>query len=226
MRLYIENTIKADPAALWARTQDPAQHQRWDLRFHRIEYLPPAPGEPQHFRYATFGVAGAGVSVGERRSPDGSSTSALRFASAHPLSLIRSGSGYWRYRPGPHGVRFITGYDYRPGWGRLGPLADLLFRPLMGWATAWSFDRLRLWLEEGISPESALRRALADLAVRLLLTLVTLLLTPWPTALATALLALFAPPAPGVPAARRCLRRPPDALAATAPATLSRLELP
>jgi hypothetical protein len=35
-----------------------------------------------------------------------------------------------------------------------------VFQPLIGWATAWSFDRLRLWLEEGIEPGQALRRAL------------------------------------------------------------------
>ena len=33
----------------------------------------------------------------------------------------------------------------------------LAFRPLIGWATAWSFDRLRLWLEDGVAPEHALR---------------------------------------------------------------------
>ncbi|MGW0521548.1 SRPBCC family protein [Crossiella sp. NPDC003009] len=223
MRLYIETTIKADPAELWARTQDPAQHQRWDLRFHRIEYLPGEAGAPQRFRYATFGIAGVGISVGERRTPDGSSTSALRFACVHPLSLIRAGSGYWRYRPGPDGVRFCTGYDYRPGWGRLGPAADLVFRPLMGWATAWSFDRLRLWLEHGISPESSLRRALFELAARLLLTTAALLLTSLPVALATAALALFLPPSARTPAARRCRRAARDA---TPPATLARLELP
>lgn len=226
MRLYLETLIKADLAELWARTQDPAQHQRWDLRFHRIEYLPCAPGEPQRFRYATFGVAGTGISVGERRTADGSATSALRFGSAHPLSLIRSGSGYWRYRPTPGGVRFCTGYDYRPGWGRLGPLADRLFRPLMGWATAWSFDRLRLWLEHGISPEASLRTALAEAAARLLLVLAGLWFTPWPLALAVLGLVLVLPPSPRTPAARRCLRRPADARSATPPATLSRLELP
>jgi hypothetical protein len=31
-----------------------------------------------------------------------------------------------------------------------------VFRPLMGWATAWSFDRLRLWLEDGQTPEASL----------------------------------------------------------------------
>lgn len=59
-----------------------------------------------------------------------------RCASRHPLSLLAEGSGYWRYVPGPDGtVRFLTGYDYRPRWGRAGALVDrLVFRPLMGWA--------------------------------------------------------------------------------------------
>jgi hypothetical protein len=30
----------------------------------------------------------------------------------------------------------------------------------MGWATAWSFDRLRLWIEFDISPEYVLRSSI------------------------------------------------------------------
>ena len=37
----------------------------------------------------------------------------------------------------------------------------LLFRPLIGWATAWSFDRLRLWIEQGRDPQQAARQALS-----------------------------------------------------------------
>jgi hypothetical protein len=114
--------------------------------------------EPQRFHYATrigFGVsiAGVGEAIAERDLPDGGRVSALRFRSEHPLSLIDAGSGYWRYLPTPEGVRFLTVYDYRTRFGLPGAWVDrLLFRPLMGWATAWSFDRLRLWLEDGISP--------------------------------------------------------------------------
>jgi hypothetical protein len=32
-----------------------------------------------------------------------------------------------------------------------------LFRPMMGWATAWSFDRLRMRLEEGLDPRLRFR---------------------------------------------------------------------
>lgn len=248
MGLYVEAHIRGDFDELWARTQDPAQHQRWDLRFTRIHHLPGAEGEPQRFRYTTrvlpfLTVAGTGVSAGEKERPDGTRTSALRFASPHPLSLLAEGSGYWRYVPdGGDGVRFLTGYDYRPRWGRCGTVADrLLFRPLMGWATAWSFDRLRLWLERGITPERALRRWLAESAVRALLLLAAcsgmvcgalvdavtplapLALYAAPVlAVLAALLALFAPPLPGTPAARRCLRTPPAPV--RAPRLLTTLE--
>lgn len=55
------------------------------------------------------------------------------------------------------GVRFFTWYDYRVRFGFAGRLFDrMCFRPMMGWATAWSFDRLRLWIEEEIGPRQAL----------------------------------------------------------------------
>jgi hypothetical protein len=232
--LYIETRIHADLDDLWTRTQDPTQHQRWDLRFTEIAHLPRTADEPQHFRYATrvlpgLTIAGTGVSAGERERPDGTRTSALRFSSPHPLSLLAEGSGYWRYIPEGDEVRFLTGYDYRPRWGAFGALADrLVFRPLMGWATAWSFDRLRLWLERGIAPERALLNWLAELSVRVLVVTVactglgldSFLRLFGPLAPAMAYLcplllivalsvALFAPPLPGTPAARRCLREAP-----------------
>ena len=158
--IYVETLVGAPLDELWEKTQDPALHERWDLRFTSIEYLPRAgPDEPQRFLYSTrvgFGLAirGTGESVGTREGETGARTSALRFWSDDPRSLIRTGSGYWRYIPTADGVRFLTRYDYETRWGLAGAAVDrVLFRPLLGWATAWSFDRLRLWLERGIPPE-------------------------------------------------------------------------
>lgn len=145
----------------------PELHERWDLRFTRILYLPKrGESEPQRFRYATrigFGIeiAGEGESIGERDLANGIRSSALKFNSIDPRSLILEGGGYWKYIPTAEGIRFLTQYDYRTRFGALGGLIDrLAFRPLMGWATAWSFDRLRLWLEEGVDPTQLIRQTL------------------------------------------------------------------
>lgn len=228
--LYVETVVRAPLEELWQATQDPAQHQRWDLRFTEISYgRPPAPGEPQCFVYALrlgprwlpiARVAGAGTTLGERRRADGTRTSALRFASPDPRSPLLEGSGWWRYVPTTDGVRFLTGYDYRPRWGRVGEVLDRrVLRPWMGWATAWSFDRLRIWLEDGTPPEASLRRALADVTGRATAVALPVALLRRRGALVAGLggvaglvLAVAVPAPPGVPRARRCLRRPPDAL--------------
>lgn len=75
--------------------------------------------------------------------------------------MIREGAGYWNYIATGDGIRFITGYDYRTRFSWAGQLVDqLVFRPLIGWATAWSFDRLRLWIEKGIDPAVSMQRSL------------------------------------------------------------------
>jgi hypothetical protein len=89
---------------------------------------------------------------------------------------------------------FITGYDYAPNWGVLDRLG---VRRLVGWMTAWSFDRLRMWAETGVEPERW--SPLSVLAI-------------WNR---------------GRPRAGRCSRRPPDRDAmAGAPASLDALEAP
>lgn len=161
--IYVEIKIDDELEAIWRLSQDPALHQRWDLRFTRICYLPrPNPDQPQRFTYETrigFGlkITGTGESVGERGSVGGGATSSLKFSSSDSKSLIQDGAGYWRYIPTMDGLRFLTWYDYSVRYGRAGRLVDrLFFRPLMGWATAWSFDRMRLWAEEGQTPETSL----------------------------------------------------------------------
>jgi hypothetical protein len=112
-------------------------------------------------------VAGEGESLGERDLPGGCRVSSLKFSSADPRSIIREGSGYWKYIPTSDGIRFLTWYDYRTRFGRPGAIFDrFVFRPMIGWATALSFDRLRLWLEEGVRPETSLRQLLSHLCAR------------------------------------------------------------
>ncbi|MFC3500566.1 SRPBCC family protein [Micromonospora krabiensis] len=232
--IYVETLIDAPVDRVWRATQDPGAHPRWDARFTRIH---PVPGTvPTCFRYSTtvlpgVRVAGYGVHAGERARPDGTRTSVLRFGSADPRSLIASGSGYWRYVPGPRGVRFLTRYTYLTRWGRPGRLADLAFRPLFGWATAWSFDRLRLWLEHGVPPERARGNAAREVTLRVLAVggvggLALPAVGPAGVAVAVltaSVLALTVPPHPHTPAARRCRRRPPDPLAARPPSLWEKL---
>jgi DoxX-like family len=165
--IFVETDMAARLDELWSRTQDPALRRRWDLRFTDIAYAaPPAAGEPQQFAYGTrlgFGLAirGEGETIAERARTDGGRVCVLRFWSASRLSLICEGRGYWSYAPTADGAVFRTVYDYDTRFGALGRLLDrVAFRPLIGWATAWSFDRLRLWLERGIDPGSSGRLAL------------------------------------------------------------------
>jgi hypothetical protein len=166
MAIYVEIPIHASMDELWEKTQNPQLHQHWDLRFTQIEYLPRQGDEPQRFLYGTrigFGlkIDGRGESTGERDGDNGARTSSLKFWSEDPKSLIKTGSGYWKYVPAEMAIRFFTWYDYETRFGAFGKLIDrCLFRPLLGWATAWSFDRLRLWIEKGIPPEISRDRAL------------------------------------------------------------------
>jgi hypothetical protein len=172
--IYVEILIRAGVDEIWRCTQVPELHQQWDLRFTAIDYLPKrAEDEPQRFRYATrigFGleIQGEGESTGTREEATGLRTSALKFWSADPKSLIEEGSGYWRYVPTAGGVRFLTWYDYRTRFGAAGRLIDwLVFRRLIGWATAWSFDRLRLWVDRGVPPGISMRMASIHALARL-----------------------------------------------------------
>jgi len=176
MSIYVEILIRTPMEALWADTQTPGLHERWDLRFSRIDYVPKSHDtEPQRFRYTTrigfgFEVGGEGETVGQRDLMDGSRSSALKFRSDEPLSIIREGSGYWKYIPTAEGIRFLTWYDYRTRFGSVGALFDrVIFRPLIGWATAWSFDRLRLRLEQGVDPAQAMRQTLVHFVARIAL---------------------------------------------------------
>lgn len=197
--VYVSIRIGAPRETVWRLTQDPHEHARWDLRFSTIVEAPgPAEGA-RRFRYerALPGhvIRGTGTAIGERHRPDGTSTSALRFATDDPVSPLRAGRGYWRYTADGDGTVFTTGFDYEPGWGRV--LDALVVRPFVRWATAWSFDRLRVWAERGEPPER------------------------WPV---RSVLAVWRRDRPR---ASRCRRRPPERGAfAEAPATLDGLAAP
>ncbi len=82
-------------------------------------------------------------------------TSALHFGTDDAISPIKEGRGYWKYIPNRNSITFLTQYDYDVNFGKFGQVLDrLLFRPLIGWGTALSFDVLKRWLEKGESPLS------------------------------------------------------------------------
>ncbi len=147
--------MAADLDAVWHLTQDPDLHTRWDARFSRIVRTEQSADGRWRFRYErrmlVHTIHGTGISLGSRVGTDGARTSALRFTTTDRLSPLRDGRGYWRYEPVDGGVRFITGYDYEPGWGAL--LDRLIVRRLVAWMTAASFARLRRWAETDEPPE-------------------------------------------------------------------------
>jgi len=197
--IFVEISIAAPLDRVWELTQNTELHPRWDARFSSITPIADLESGGYRFRYElalpVHTIVGTGTSIGERRRADGTSTSALRFDTADRLSPLGAGRGYWRYAPQPDGsTTFTTGYDYEPQWGVI--LDRLFLRAFIGWMTAFSFDRLRLWAETGVEPER------------------------WP--LHSALWFWNA----GRPRANRCRRRPTRPAMSDAPATLDTLEAP
>jgi len=136
------------------------------------------PTDPQKFHYSTkigFGIKvnGIGESVATKTKDNGESTSVLKFSSDSNISIIKQGSGYWKYVPETDGIKFFTGYDYETHWGLFGKLMDkFIFRPLMIWATAWSFDCLKNWIEKGFHPKQAINAQLSIILISIALGIV------------------------------------------------------
>lgn len=236
--IYVEVGIRAPMERVWNLSQDPALHPRWDLRFSRI--IPTERNEQGllHFRYEFHlpfhVIRGTGTSLGHRYRSDGQATSVLQFDTGDPVSPIGQGSGYWRYIPTGDGVRFITGYNYQPGMGSIGKALDSwVFRPALGWATAISFDRLRMWAESDLDPQDSRNRWFLDATTRAAGVLTACLLLrraatgrmPGPAALGlTVAVASWILPAHWtVPRARRCLRRSQDSRSGRSPSALAGL---
>lgn len=164
--IYVSAEMNTTMETLWEYTQEPRIHTEWDARFTEISYLEKQEGEPQKFLYKTkigFGleIAGEGESIGEIRKETGERISSLKFWTDNTLSLIQIGRGYWKYTPCKEHIHFETQYDYDTRYGRIGNVIDFyMFRPLLGWATAWSFDALKLWLEKGLHPRLLIRKTM------------------------------------------------------------------
>ena len=162
--IYVEIEMHADIDTVWRYTQEPQLHEQWDLRFTSITYNEKdAEDAPQTFTYTTkvmpgLNVSGWGVSKGTHEKQSGIKTSSLHFGTEQLISPIAEGKGYWQYIPHEKGVTFLTQYDYDVRFGLLGKAFNLLFKPVMGWATALSFDVLKRWIEIGERPATQYRR--------------------------------------------------------------------
>ncbi|ETT84231.1 DoxX-like family protein [Viridibacillus sp. FSL R5-0477] len=111
---------------------------------------------------------GWGKSNGIHNKNDGTRTSSLHFGTDQKISPISEGRGYWQYVQTEKGLTFLTQYDYKVRYGMLGRLLDLFFRPVMGWATALSFDVLKRWVEKGEVPRTQYLRFFGSSVITLL----------------------------------------------------------
>lgn len=178
--IYVEIEVQDDIERIWEYSQNPKLHEQWDLRFSSIIYKDKLPGENlQTFTYSTkvmpgIQVSGWGESKGMHEKESGEKVSSLHFGTEQVLSPIAEGKGYWKYVPHEEGTTFLTQYDYDVRFGVLGKLFDRLFRPVMGWGTALSFDVLKRWIEAGESPKTQYRRFFAFYAICFLFSFVWL----------------------------------------------------
>lgn len=157
--IYVETPVRTTLETALHFTQSPRLLTQWDLRFTSIDYLLRSdPDLPQRFHYSRrtrLGVRfnGEGEIKDLVRHADDVWSYTVRFWSVNGKSFIRSGTSNWHYSVAGEQVYLGTDLDYDVRHGFIGELTDrLVMRPLLGWATAWSFDCLRLWLEEGIPP--------------------------------------------------------------------------
>jgi hypothetical protein len=166
--IYVETKINAPIETVWTYTQDPKLHEQWDLRFTSITYNEKLKEEdPQTFTYTTkvmpgITVSGWGESKGTHEKATGEKTSSLHFGTNHQLSPIVEGKGYWHYKPSHQETIFLTQYDYK---ARFGKNVDRIFRPVIGWATALSFNVLARWIEKGEQPRTQYKRFFSYYAI-------------------------------------------------------------
>ncbi|MGM0725582.1 MAG: hypothetical protein ACQETS_04890 [Bacillota bacterium] len=178
--VYVETTIHAPIEKVWEYTQNPKLHEQWDLRFSTISLNEPQNEQPQSFLYEKhlgFGLSVTGTGAYRTRMMDerNERASSLKFKSSHPLSFIKEGSGYWKYMKTSDHIVFQTQFDYKTKEGKGWTWADrILFRPMIGFMTAFSFGALKTWLEKGTHPRLLLERTLAHYGICLLFAIVWL----------------------------------------------------
>ncbi|MEK4426095.1 DoxX-like family protein [Solibacillus sp. FSL K6-1523] len=172
--IYVEINMNASIDTVWEYTQNPKLHEQWDLRFSEINYIPKEKEEsPQTFTYKTnvlpfISVEGWGESKGTHHKQNGSKTSSLHFGTEQKISPIVQGKGYWQYVPKGDQLTFLTQYDYDARYGKVGQAFDVVFRPLIGWATALSFDVLKRWIDTGEPPALQYRRFFLSIFISVL----------------------------------------------------------
>ncbi|TYS28585.1 hypothetical protein [Bacillus pumilus] len=178
--VYVETTIHAPIEKVWEYTQNPKLHEQWDLRFSTISFNEPQNEQPQSFLYEKhlgFGLSVTGTGAYRTRIMDerNERASSLKFKSSHPLSFIKEGGGYWKYMKTSDHIVFQTQFDYETKEGKGWAWADrILFRPMIGCMTAFSFGALKVWLEKGTHPRLLLERTLAHYGICLLFAIVWL----------------------------------------------------
>jgi len=147
-RIVVEALIPAPVELVWQRTQEPALHTEWDVRFTSIRYLPEQDARGFHLMdYRThlgFGLEIKGWGRYLANTPLVRST--FEFGSDDLRSVILEGRGLWLYERHPEGTFFKTVFDYQTRYGVVGELVDAaLFRPVMQLGTEWGFETLRRW---------------------------------------------------------------------------------
>ena len=173
--IYVEIPIESDMDKLWKASQTPHLHEKWDLRFSSITYLPKEENKPQEFSYQTklapgLQIEGWGKTAGSFHAKDGSRTSSLHFGTDQAISIIKEGRGFWKYKPiNDTTISFFTEYNYETNFGWFGKIFDhFIFRPLIGWGTALSFDVLKRWLKKDELPFSQYLRFFSSWLISLL----------------------------------------------------------
>lgn len=140
------HTIRGTGTSLGERVR-PDGTRTSALRFTTTDRLSPLGDGRGYWRY----LPGTGMANSTSPQNNNSATALGDATTASSVAADPGAGSSPAAAPSAQSTVFLTGYDYEPGWGSL--LDRLILRRLIGWLTAWSFDRLRIWAESGIEPE-------------------------------------------------------------------------